>query len=119
MMSNFDTCNNPGDFERGESIFRQRNQLVVSVWRDQKLVYLMSTNAQADGGTTVRRKSRDGSTQQVSCPESVALYNQFIGGVDKSDQLRHYYPVDVNPENFTNIYSGFYLTVVLSMPSLL
>ena len=100
MTSNFHTCNNPGDFERGESIFRQRNQLVVSVWRDQKLVYLMSTNAQADGGTTVRRKSRDGSTQQVSCPQSVALYNQFMSGVDKSDQLRHYYPVRCKTRKF-------------------
>ena len=91
---------------------------MVSVWRDQKLVYLMSTNAQADGGTTVRRKSRDGSTQQVSCPQSVALYNQFMGGVDKSDQLRHYYPVQCKTRKFYE-YNGSYLAVVLSTPSLI
>ena len=100
MTSNFHTCNNPGDFERGESIFRQRNQLVVSAWWDQKLVYLMSTNVQADGSTTVRRKSHDGSTQQVSCPQSVRLYNQFMGWVDKLDQLRHYYPVRCKTRKF-------------------
>ena len=70
----------------------QAEEPTCSVWQDQKLVYLMSTNAQADGGSTVRRTSRDGSTQ-VSYSQSVVLYNQFMGGVDKSDQLRHYYPV--------------------------
>ena len=37
--------------------------------------------------TTVRRKQKDGTRIDVECPRSVALYNQYVGGVDLSDQL--------------------------------
>ncbi len=63
------------------------------MWRDRKLVYVMSTNSHPQGDTTVRRKDRDGTVQQVPCPPSVVVYNQFMGGVDKGDQLRKYYGV--------------------------
>ena len=39
------------------------------------------------------RKRKDGSRQSYSCPTSVALYNQNMGGVDHNDQLRGYYHV--------------------------
>ena len=63
------------------------------MWRDRKLVYMMSTNSHPQGDTTVRRKDRDGTVQQVPCPPSVVTYNQFMGGVNKGDQLRKYYRV--------------------------
>ncbi len=54
---------------------------------------MMSTNCQADGETTVRRKNRDSTVQSMSCPPSVVKYNSFVGGVDQSDQVRNYYRV--------------------------
>ena len=82
-----------GDLERGEAITRQSGSLVASVWRDKTLVYLMSTNCQPNGDSTVQRRNRDGTVQQVSCPPSVAAYNRYMGGVDRGDQLRQYYRV--------------------------
>ena len=72
----------------------------MNVWQDRKPVYVMSTNSQPDESTTVRRRNRDGSTQQVPCPPSIVAYNKFMGGVDKSDQLRHYYPVRCKTRKF-------------------
>ena len=61
------------------------------MWRNKKLVYVMSTNSQPEGDSTVRRRNRDGTAQQVPCPPSVVAYNQHMGGVDRGDQLRQYY----------------------------
>ena len=79
---------------------RQRDNLVASVWRDRKLVYLMSTNSHPEGNTTVQRRERDGSVQQIPCPPSVVEYNKFMGGVDKADQLRKYYRVHCKTRKF-------------------
>ena len=38
-------------------------------------------------------KGRDGTTTTYSCPNSLALYNRHICGVDRNDQLRGYYHV--------------------------
>ena len=40
--------------------------------------------------TTVKQK-KDGSTNTVSYPQFVQLYNKYMGGVDKVDQVRKYY----------------------------
>ena len=76
------------DLQRGECRFLQAGNLSMTAWRDTKAVFLMSTLASPTSTTTVRRKGRDGSSRDVPCPESIALYNRHMGGVDKADQLR-------------------------------
>ena len=117
------TCSNtitihipyPGDLKRDESVSRQRDNLVASVWRDRKLVYLMSTNSHPEGNTTVQRRERDGSVQQIPCPPSVVEYNKFMGGVDKADQLRN--GSVARHGNSTAMCFGFCSIVVSSTPS--
>ena len=73
---------------------------MASVWRDCKLVYVMSTNSDPEGSTTVQRKERDGSAQMIPCPPNVVAYNKYMGGVDRSDQLQHYYRVQCKTRKF-------------------
>ena len=79
--------------KRGDSEVRQVGNLVVSLWQDNRPVTMLSTNAQASANITVQRRQKDGSRTEVPCPESVVLYNRYMGGVDRGDQLRQYYSV--------------------------
>ena len=79
--------------ERGEFRFYQRGPLVVSVWMDNKPVTMLSTLAQPDATHTALREQRNGSRVPVQCSDAVVLYNQYMSGVDRGDQLRQYYRV--------------------------
>ena len=70
------------------------------MWRDHKLVYAMSTNAEPQGDMHVQRRERDGSTISLWCPPTIVAYNKFMGGVDRSDQLRNYYRVRCKTRKF-------------------
>ena len=94
------TWNIVGDLKRGKSLTRQSGSLVASIWRDHKLVYVMSTNSSPQGDTTVQRKEKDGSNLSLPCPPNLVSYNKFMGGVDRSDQLRNYYRVRCKTRKF-------------------
>ena len=79
--------------ERGETAFCQRGDLVASVWMDKKPVTMLSTLAPADVTHTAQRRQRDGTCSSVQCTDVVVLYNQYMAGVDKGDQLRQNYHV--------------------------
>ena len=53
---------------------------------------VLSTNLSPEE-VTVRRTQKDGSSRDVPCPLAIKVYNRFMGGVDKNDQLRGYYSV--------------------------
>ena len=79
--------------ERGEQVFCQQGNLVASVWMDKKPVTMLTTLAQPDIVHTAHRWQKDGTRLAVRCSDSAVLYNQYMGGVDKGDQLRQYYRV--------------------------
>ena len=66
---------------RGETFFRQKENEVLTVWKDKRQVSVLSTNSNA----TVQERARK--------PDAVLNYNAHMGGVDKTDQLRSYYKV--------------------------
>ena len=88
------------DLHRGEFHFRQSGSLSVTALRDMKVVFLMSTLSSPISITTVRHKGRNGSLRNVPCPESVALYNRHMGGVDRADQLHGYYHIRMKGRKF-------------------
>ena len=90
----------PGELQRGESKYRQRGNLVVTTWRDRKLVYIMSTNTSPTATTTVNCRTKDGHVENVTCSLSIQLYNSYMGGVDRADQLRGYYRVRMKSHKF-------------------
>lgn len=77
--------------ERGQSVSCQRGNLVATVWQDKKPVKVLSTMCDPTETASVQRRQKDGSKVTVPCPAAVVAYNKYMGGVDKGDQLRHYY----------------------------
>ena len=70
------------------------------LWCDNRVVTLLSTNAQPQQHSTVQRKEHDGSHSDIPCPVGMELYNRYMGGVDKNDQLRQYYHVRIKSRKF-------------------
>lgn len=56
-----------------------------------KNLYLSCTQCEVRGNDTVQRKQKDGTIIQVPSVPVVQLYNKYMGGVDRSDQMRQYY----------------------------
>ena len=48
----------------------------------------------------VSRRQKDGTSKSVPCPTSVYLYNKYMGGADRNDQLRGYYSVRMKGRKF-------------------
>jgi len=65
----------------------------LGILQDKKTVTMAATMCQPNATTMVQRRQKDGSSMMVPCPESVVMYNQYMGGVDRGNQLRGYYHV--------------------------
>jgi hypothetical protein len=74
-----------------EFAYRQRGELGMIVWKDRRLVYLLTTHTSPAETTTIERRNKDGTTVHRSVPKAVADYNQHKSGVDTIDQLHSYY----------------------------
>ena len=59
----------------------------MTVWQDSKSVCIAAMNADPTSNVQVLRKGKDGTRTHVSFPQSIALYNKYMSGVDRSDQL--------------------------------
>ena len=83
---------------RGTMYSRQQGQLTVVLWRDTKVVSLLSTCHQGYRDRAIHQLTRNikdkgertASRKQVPAPPHAVDYTQFMGGVDRSDQLRSY-----------------------------
>ena len=81
-------------FHRGGSVFHQCGNIVVTSWRDNKVVNVASTLASPTDLTTVQRKQKDGTRIDVECPLCVALYNlcdQLSCAVEVQEELQIYF----------------------------
>ena len=92
----------------------QAGKVVASAWMDRKVVMLMSTTCQPSESGTVQRKQKDGSRVEVPCPASIILYNKFMGGVDRGDQLRGYYRCRTKSRKFYKYIFFFLLDVAIT-----
>lgn len=72
-------------------MFLRKGNLVATVCKDKKPVYFLSTQSNPVGNETVSRRQRDGTVIEVPSAPVVKSYNNNMGGMDLSDQLRGYY----------------------------
>ena len=70
---------------QGESFLCKRNT-VVTVWKDKKPVYFLSSQSDLVGNDTVGRRQRDGTVIQVPSAPVVKTYNNNTGSIDLNDQ---------------------------------
>lgn len=71
----------------GKIICEQKGNLVYTKWHDKRDVNLNPL----DPKTVKERRKKNGDVVRVEKPACVDLYNNNMGGVDRSDQLRSYY----------------------------
>ena len=76
---------------RGESLFLRKENIVVTVWKDKKPIYFLSSQSDPMGNDTVGRRQRNGTVIQVPSTPVVKTYNNSMGGVDLNNQMRGYY----------------------------
>jgi hypothetical protein len=78
----------------GESRKMQHEDVAAVVWRDKRVVLILSTNSgtRTDGSVT-RKKGKVAKDIEIACPQAVINYTKHMGGVDLSDQEREYYGV--------------------------
>ena len=84
----------PGKLARGDYKIQQQvgGNLTATAWKDKKVVNMLSTlSAPQDIKTCCRRIGEE--AIQVSQPHSVYIYNKYMNGVDRHDQLRLQYPM--------------------------
>ena len=89
---------NKSDVSRGNGFYwREKDSKVVYCgWRDSKCVVMLSCAHPGHTEGTVRRRVKtDNGTEvlAVAIPVMIQQYNEFMGGVDKSDQLISYHHI--------------------------
>ncbi|XP_051171925.1 piggyBac transposable element-derived protein 4-like [Leptopilina boulardi] len=87
---------------RGEFENRTQGCVAAIKWMDSKPVTVLSTAHDPAFVTEVKRKNRDGSRSNISCPEVIADYNKYMGGVDRFDQLKERYAVGKRSKKWYN-----------------
>jgi hypothetical protein len=76
-----------------EYAYRQKGELGAVVWKDRRLVYMLTTHTSPAEVSSIERKNEDGTTIQQPVPTTVADYNKHKSGVDTIDQLHAYYSI--------------------------
>ena len=77
--------------KRGQSVFRRKGDVMVQVWKDKRLVRMISMVPE----TTITNTGRKGRKRnmEIKKPSAVVQYNKFMKGVDRTDQYLSYYSV--------------------------
>ena len=85
------------DVPRGTGYYIRDNDDVYVCWRDNSVVCVMTNCYPGHSERTVRRSGRnqDGEFEPVDVPLPLPIekYNQYMGGVDMSDQLISYHRI--------------------------
>lgn len=81
------------NLKRGEFMYKTKGNIAAVKWMDNKPVHFLTNCFSPRDTTTVKRKNKDGSLVEISCPNLVKQYNKYMGGVDKFDQFLERYAI--------------------------
>ena len=83
------------EMKRGEHDWFSSNHLSAIKWMDNKSVILLSNYFNPKETQQIERRVKGSKDKvKVTCPPVIQEYNQFMGGVDLSDQMKVTYEVD-------------------------
>ena len=84
--------------KRGESIWRMKGPILALTWIDNKPVTISGTTTgiPEEQLPEVQRRKKDGTLENVACPPIISTYNCYMGGVDKNDQMKFYYGINIS-----------------------
>uniref|UniRef100_A0A1B6E2D2 PiggyBac transposable element-derived protein domain-containing protein n=2 Tax=Clastoptera arizonana TaxID=38151 RepID=A0A1B6E2D2_9HEMI len=73
----------------GGTITRYGEGIMVGKWKDQRAIVYLSTEHENDMVTVINKRK-----VKVLKPLPIVKYNGFMKGVDRSDQMQAYYPME-------------------------
>jgi len=77
--------------EKGQSASQRKGDIMVQVWKDKRLVRMISTIHDATVVSTGRKDRK--TNMEIQKPYAIIQYNKFMKGVDRADQYLSYYSV--------------------------
>ena len=80
---------------KGGTVYLEESPITAVTWMDNKPVNCVTTLEVVSGQETkpVKRRREDGEKEDVGCPLMIVSYNQYMGGVDRNDQMKSYYGI--------------------------
>ena len=84
--------------KRGEAFWRMKGPILALTWLDNTPVTIsgMITVIPQEQVPEVQRRKNDGTLEHVACPPIISSYNCYTGGVDKNDQMKSSYGINVS-----------------------
>jgi hypothetical protein len=76
---------------RGQSEFRRKGDVMVQVWKDKRLVCMISMIHDASIVNTGRKDRK--TNLEIKKTYAIVQYNKFMKGIDRADQYLSYYSI--------------------------
>lgn len=89
VPKNLQKKDNGRPLEKGDIKFFTNSNCLVGSWRDKKFVNIITTMHENFGLIDSGKTKRDGTV--IMKPRPIIDYNKYMGGVDRVDQVLHYY----------------------------
>lgn len=91
---------------RGDSFSMQHDGITVCAWKDNNIVYFLTSGCQPSD--IVQRRKKNGALENISAPPCVGEYNKYMGSVDYANQKRNDYGIPVKSRRWYS-YLAFFL----------
>jgi hypothetical protein len=78
---------------KGECIQRQKDDICLAVWKDQKAVQVLFNHVSPRSTTTLDRWTDEGERISIGCPQAIHDYFYHARSVDVVNQLHYSYPI--------------------------